>query len=215
MINNNFLYELGFGLRTREDTLFIFRTMYEKLVKEGLNDTTLGNIEYIRKELDKHREYISNKTYSIISMTTILQRIKDYNICEIPQDINIENIIPIPISLVFNQIESKVKNTGIYGIYIDDKLAYIGKITTSFEQRFKEHNKNINDTMYIHKLMREAKKDGLSVYMKPIITLEDLKMEGKKVINNKELECMELALITAYKPIGNIEGRIKPYVFRK
>ena len=76
-------------------------------------------------------------------------------------------------------------------------------------------DKNINDTMYIHKLMREAKKDGLSVYMKPIITLEDLKMEGKKVINNKELECMELALITAYKPIGNIEGRIKPYVFRK
>jgi len=58
--------------------------------------------------------------------------------------------------------------------------------------------------------MREAKKDGLSVYMKPIITLEDLKMEGKRVINNKEL-----ALITAYKPIGNIEGRIKPYVFRK
>ena len=107
------------------------------------------------------------------------------------------------------------KNTGIYGIYIDDKLVYIGKTTTSFEQRFKEHNKNINDTMYIHKLMREAKKDGLSVYMKPIITLEDLKMEGKKVINNKELECMELALITAYKPIGNIEGRIKPYVFRK
>ena len=66
MINNNFLYELGFGLRTREDTLFIFRTMYEKLVKEGLNDTTLGNIEYIRKELDKHREYISNKTLPII-----------------------------------------------------------------------------------------------------------------------------------------------------
>ena len=133
MINNNFWYELGFGLRTREDTLFIFRTMYEKLVKEGLNDTTLGNIEYVRKELDKHREYISNKTYSIISMTTILQRIKD----------------------------------------------------------------------------------GLSVYMKPIITLEDLKMEGKRTINNKELECMELALITAYKTIGNIEGRIKPYVFRK
>ena len=63
--------------------------------------------------------------------------------------------------------------------------------------------------------MRETKKDGLSVYMKPIITLEDLKMEGKKVINNKELECMGLALITAYKPIGNIEGRIKRYVFRK
>ena len=141
MINNNFLYELGFGLRTREDTLFIFRTMYEKLVEEGLNDITLGNIEYIRKELDKHREYINNKTYSIISMATILQRIKDYNICEIPNDINIENIIPIPISLVFNQIESKVKNTGIYGIYIDDKLVYIGKTTTSFEQRFKEHNK--------------------------------------------------------------------------
>ena len=102
MINNNFLYELGFGLRTREDTLFIFRTMYEKLVKESLNDTTLGNIEYIRKELDKHREYINNKTYNIIAMTTILQRIKDYNICEIPQDIDIENIIHILIQLVFN-----------------------------------------------------------------------------------------------------------------
>ena len=44
--------------------------------------------------------------------------------------------------------------------------------------------------------------------------LTPLEMENKRVINGKELNCMELALITVLQPKLNVEGRLKPYVFR-
>lgn len=108
------------------------------------------------------------------------------------------------------------KRTGIYGIYCDNKLVYIGKTIVDFKVRYKQHLYNLqndNET-YLYKKLRQYKEKGAIIQLKPLIVLEDLQLKNKKEISNTELECMELALIISYQPELNIEGRLQPYTFR-
>ena len=105
---------------------------------------------------------------------------------------------------------------GVYGIYIDSQLIYIGKTNTSFATRFKQHASNCKYEYKdngLYRLINGAKQQGRTVEMKPLIILNDLNINKNIKITDRDLCFMELALIDLYKPIGNVKGRIKPYDF--
>lgn len=100
---------------------------------------------------------------------------------------------------------------GVYGIFVDDELIYIGQ-TKNFKERFKSHNSNFHvSDKALYKKMRMEKEAGKQVSIKPLINVEELDIKGS--LKRRDLEAMELALISLYKPKYNYEGIVKPYCF--
>lgn len=107
-----------------------------------------------------------------------------------------------------------IDSKGIYGIYIDDKLIYIGETNKSFKERFQQHKYNMNDPSnltYLYRILRSAKQLNKNIQLKPIIVVEDLIINDNMKITERDIKMMELALITLYQPEANIEGRLTPY----
>lgn len=107
---------------------------------------------------------------------------------------------------------------GVYGIYYNDKLIYIGKTDVSFNTRFKQHQEALTSgstSQYLYKyLLNEKQLNGnIAISFKPLITIKDLKIEDVSIIKNRDIEAMELALIHLYKPICNIQGIKQDYKF--
>ena len=106
------------------------------------------------------------------------------------------------------------KQTGVYCIKINNNIVYIGKTLAGFGERFKSHKRQVEDTnndLYLYRLLRGAKQAGSCLTFEPIIILEDVEEKENKKFSDKEVSLMEFALIQAYQPIGNIQGRITPY----
>ena len=100
---------------------------------------------------------------------------------------------------------------------INNKL-YIGEtVRSDFNERFNQHKMaidDINNNLPIYKILRIAKKMNRNIYLKPLIDLSVLKVEHHNCeFSNKEIECMEMALIIMLKPKCNVEGIYKPYRF--
>lgn len=106
---------------------------------------------------------------------------------------------------------------GIYGIYIENELVYIGKTIVNFNERFNQHKLAMNDisnNLPIYKELRMAKQMNKNIYLRPLIDLSELKVEHHNYeFSNKEIECMEMALIIILKPKCNVEGVYKLYRF--
>ena len=108
---------------------------------------------------------------------------------------------------------------GIYGIYTNnDELLYVGMTMTSFRSRFDWHQECVNDfgvksTRYA--TIETLLKEGKDVYMKPILNLEDISLSYHHVLTSRDVECMELAIISMLKPKLNIQGTITNYSFEE
>lgn len=101
---------------------------------------------------------------------------------------------------------------GVYGIYYEDQLIYIGKTKNDFEIRFQQHRDAINNketSQYLYKYLLQ--KDYSKLEFKPLIEVEKLKVKEK--IKNRDIEAMELCLIELYQPICNVQGRLQEYEF--
>ena len=101
---------------------------------------------------------------------------------------------------------------GVYGIYYEDQLIYIGKTKNDFEIRFQQHKEAINNketNQYLYKYL--SQKDCSKLEFKPLIEVEKLKVKQK--IRNRDIEAMELCLIELYQPICNVQGRLQEYEF--
>ena len=107
--------------------------------------------------------------------------------------------------------EIKKKLYGIYGVFIENKLVYIGK-TTNFEQRFKSYDYELQaynkDSRKIIKMIYTAQKERKIVSFRQLITNEDF---PQNIITKEQLSAMEFSLIKMYKPSGNVEGITLPY----
>lgn len=245
MKSKEFFINKGLGERTRLDTFFILSCIYDYVEDKGINDEVISAILSLRNYLDKNRDLIKNKDYPIIQLKTMLERlnflfgenllseedkediikrVEEGNIKE--KGLNKEKLKLeenyfrkeyLKEVVVDNSSEEDILNKrGIYGIYINDKICYIGRTKESFKERMRDHAKNIeNSDEYKYRILRKAKQNGNRVSMCPLIAIEDLKMENKRSFTTNELNCMELALITYLKPMLNTEGVRKPYVFRK
>lgn len=104
---------------------------------------------------------------------------------------------------------------GVYGIYCNDELIYIGKTNVSFKTRFSQHLEAINSkstAQFLYKyIVQQKEKNNAEITMKSLVNVKELKVNGK--INNRDIEAMELALIDLYKPICNIQGVKQDYEF--
>lgn len=195
------------------------------------------NILQLTTFIDRICLILNKYQYEVPDKDTILLKIENNEIVPIVFDVKIDKEIIVekkekekkkeevikeeePVILEENlTYKSKGNNietcTGVYGIYADDKLVYIGRTIAGFKQRYKSHLKELKENnSFLYRRLREYKDAGCEIRLKPLIVLEKLEMVHKKTINIKELNCMEFALITVLQPELNVEGRLKPYVFR-
>lgn len=211
------------GHTIRNDTYILLERMSNN---ENYNDI-IEDIEKDRSKYDIKDSYILTKEKTIreyLSLTKLPQQ-KEQQVIkrEVPRKYKvIKKKIPGQVE------ESSVKKRrqtkdplyyqhGIYGIYIDNVLIYIGKTNKNFGTRFGQHkqfmnSRNFEDKTELYKILQSAKESNRTIMLKPLIIVENLKTDFN--ITVRDLEAMELALITLYKLQCNIEGLKKEYVFR-
>lgn len=109
--------------------------------------------------------------------------------------------------------------SGIYGIYIDGELVYIGKTIRSFRERFKQHKRLIefpdeSETQYdMYYELATAKAQGKSVYLEPLFVVETADYNSLYNLTNRDIESAEFALISVLKPRLNVCGMKKAYKY--
>lgn len=105
---------------------------------------------------------------------------------------------------------SSCDNGGIYGIYENDILVYIGMTTRPFEARWKEHQERIekgSTELALYGLIDANAK----IEFKKLLEVD--KMECNDKITKRDLQAMEFALIQEHRPKYNFAGRTQPYQF--
>lgn len=108
--------------------------------------------------------------------------------------------------------EKRDKSYGIYGMYRNDELIYIGYTMKSFEKRWNEHmvaikNKIPRQQLYVYGLIEW----GDEIDFKVLIDAQGI--ETNEPLTERDWQCMELALIQMYQPEGNLAGRTYEYKF--
>ena len=116
-----------------------------------------------------------------------------------------------------SSIQKKLESSeckGVYGIYSDDCLLYVGMTTVSFYERWKQHINNINSlcegSKPLYKRMSADKASGCNVRMEPIVIIKPTDN-----FNKTEIQIMEMMTIKFLKPIYNISGVSIPYKFNE
>lgn len=215
--DRKFLIEKGMYASCREDTFQFVGQFYDEYINTGT--VCYENYLKLKEYLENHRENINNKDYSLIKYDSLMNRLRETFGGNIQKDSDLKNI---PRQNTLKKVEKAKdidisKKHGVYGIYLNDRLLYIGETTINFKTRFQQHRqglKNQSADLYVKlKKIYDNKTEQEELYFKPLVVIEDLKMIGKIKINEKELKCMELALITAMKPELNIQGVVEPYSF--
>lgn len=104
--------------------------------------------------------------------------------------------------------KEKVESCGVYGIYQDKELIYIGMTMREFEIRWREHLENIKlkrNELYFEKYMDINKE----IEFEKMVDI--CQIQTDKIITREDVKSMELALIQVFQPKGNLEGRTMPY----
>lgn len=102
---------------------------------------------------------------------------------------------------------------GVYGIYFGDELVYIGSTFVSFEERFKQHKESVmgkRKASKIHYAIKDAKQKGVNVKFQILIDVDQLDYNGV-LMDGRDVESMEFALIRIFMPRYNIQGVSKPF----
>ena len=96
---------------------------------------------------------------------------------------------------------------GIYGIFEEDELIYIGETMRSFESRMREHNQAMNESSsinamykYINQNFKEKK-----FFMRPLVEL-GTRVNVNRELTQDEVFAMELGFITCFRPKFNQAG---------
>lgn len=98
------------------------------------------------------------------------------------------------------------KIAGIYGIYVDNDLVYIGQ-SKNIEKRITEHSIKMNESKYMSKeklycLLRQAISNNKKITAKVLINISEIPTS----LTQRDLDVLELALIVEHKPAGNTNG---------
>lgn len=195
-------YKKEFGDKWRDDewikqnigkyaTPSPFYSYYWSLI--GDNYKKVGKIIYIPIEV--YGRISQNKEFSVSGSSCLNRTI--YNV----------KIYPSHSTLVNEDI-----NYGVYGIFKDDELIYIGSTLRDFTVRFNEHKLNIamkSKELYVYGLLKSTD----NIEFKPLIDASKLKTNSP--LTRRDIEAMELSLITIYKPIGNVAGVKTKFKFRE
>ena len=101
---------------------------------------------------------------------------------------------------------------GIYGIYYEEELIYIGMTQKGFQSRWKEHLDVFAGIVSRPSgmILYQQKMDINKIWFRKIVNVDELNYEG--IVGEQELKAMELACISLFKPKYNVLGVRKPYV---
>lgn len=115
---------------------------------------------------------------------------------------------------------------GIYGIFVDNELFYIGMTMDSFGKRFSAHRRHVYEVInncykadsqyHMYERLAKEVKDGKNVELRPLVCLSKLYIQEESKncrpqLIRRDVECMELAFISYFKPVLNTQGRTTPY----
>ena len=106
--------------------------------------------------------------------------------------------------------EEYCKN-GVYGIYKDNVLIYIGSTIISFKKRLAEHNHSLKSSK--SKLYTYITCHKGDYTMRPMLIVDYI--QTKREINAEQLGWMELGLISCFRPFCNISGKNSNFIFPK
>lgn len=110
----------------------------------------------------------------------------------------------------YGEEKEKPKSYGVYGIYKNDTLLYIGSTMREFSVRFEEHSNNIinhSNELYVYSLIE----DDDNITFKKLIDAATLKTNSE--LTKRDIQSMELALINTMNPPGNLAGRSYEYKY--
>lgn len=96
-----------------------------------------------------------------------------------------------------------INSYGVYGMYRNDELIYVGMTMRSFRQRWKEHQgyiKNKSNALSVYSLIEDDDKIEFKI-------LFDVMKNGMP-LSEKEVKAIERKFIVQYSPIGNVEGNL-------
>ena len=109
--------------------------------------------------------------------------------------------------------QREVESYGVYSIWKNNELIYIGSTMRNFEDRFNERRKNItmgnSKELYVYSLINSNDK----IEFKILIDAKNLKVNTQ--LTRRDIESMELTLITLYKPVGNLAGNNYEFKYRE
>ncbi len=162
-----------------------------------------GNIQ-IREDIYKSIE--NDKTFSTYSGKNFLSR-----------SFKNKKGYPAYIQGTYPYLTQDESGWGVYGIYYTEneeepELIYIGMTGRGFKTRWIEHYnifkgfENPEPGMILYQQNLDVDKISFS----KLIDIKELKYEG--TITTRDVEAMELALITLYQPKYNVLGKTKPYI---
>lgn len=110
--------------------------------------------------------------------------------------------------------------TGIYGLYLDGELVYIGKTTQSFLKRYSQHKRLVDfpeesEKQYdMYYELAEALALGKSLSLRPLFVAEEVPYNSLYKLTNRDLESMEFIMIHIFKPRYNVAGVKVPYRYK-
>ena len=119
--------------------------------------------------------------------------------------------LPAP-QMYFNGVISNLNGgRGIYGIYCNDILIYIGYTYNSFNERYDQHREYFSKKA--GPLPMYSKYDLNKIEFRELVTEEDIQklFETDCAIDREILQIIEYSLIKVLNPIENAQGRIRPY----
>ena len=101
---------------------------------------------------------------------------------------------------------------GVYGIYVNNELVYIGMTMRDFEKRWQEHINKIksgSNELYFYKQLQKYDEE-VKLHFKILVDASE-KVIDKKSFSEDEVKSMEYALIKVLKPKYNLAGNTYDY----
>lgn len=96
---------------------------------------------------------------------------------------------------------------GVYGIFENDELIYVGETMRNFETRMREHNQAMNDGSKENEMYQYIKEnfEDKRFYMRPLVEV-DLRVNANRKLTQDEVYAIELGFITCFMPRFNRAG---------
>lgn len=91
-------------------------------------------------------------------------------------------------------------NGGIYGIYYNNELLYVGKTNQPFQTRFSQHKIEIKSNQIHTQFYNYCRQKNISINDLILIPLFEC---NDCPLSNEQLECLETNYINKYKPLCN------------
>lgn len=161
----------------------------------------------IIKDLDAHRaEYGIKMDVALVSKDTCYNYMQNLsNACW--EEIEIEEAV--------NKEKNQSNHPGIYAIYADNQIIYIGSTKQSFKEAYKRHLSIVNhpkeQEQYVYKIIRNKKEQGCKISLKPLVDFNDIELKEGQNLRDRDINAMVLGLIKTFDPIGNAVGRFIPF----